>query len=280
MGNTTEAPAKPKSPPRRKKKRRKATFASESEMCTHFISKLPAEWIAYPEWGNWDMLLVRHSDGFQIGIEAKLRLNAKVISQAAENAYQCDKPGPDCRAILIPKGSNLDFQPVCNILSLQIIEIESESSKIPSTVNWYRPKLPNLDRASPAGNFKEFYPTERLELPEIIPIVEAGKPSPIKLTPWKIKAIKLDILLKKHGMVTRKLFKALNLSTTLFLHSGNDWMRKGTKRGEWERGANFPDLRTGCEENYDELEKRYKTWVRTLALEDRVKLEPQEEPVT
>ncbi|GHB36037.1 hypothetical protein GCM10007094_27060 [Pseudovibrio japonicus] len=280
MGDIDELPAKPKSPPRRKKKRRKATFASESEMCTHFISKLPVEWIAYPEWGNWDILLVRHSDGFQIGIEAKLRLNAKVISQAAENAYQCDKPGPDCRAILIPKGSNLDFQPVCNILSLQIIEIESESSKSPSTVNWYRPKLPNPDRASPAGNFKEFYPTERLELPEIIPIVEAGKPSPIKLTPWKIKAIKLDVLLKKHGVVTRKLFKALNLSTTLFLHSGNDWMRKGTARGEWERGANFPNFRAGCEENYDELEKRYKTWAKTLPLEDIVKPEREEEPVT
>ncbi len=279
MGDINELPAKPKSPSRRKKKRKKATFASESEMCAHFISKLPAEWITYPEWGNWDILLVRHSDGFQIGIEAKLRLNAKVISQAAENAYQCNTPGPDCRAILIPKGSNLDFQPVCNILSLQIIEIESENSKSPSTVNWYRPKLPNPDRASPAGNFKEFYPTERLELPEIIPIVEAGKPSPIKLTPWKIKAIKLDILLKKHGMVTRKLFKALNLSTTLFLHSGNGWMHKGTERGVWERGPNFPDLRTGCEENYDELEKRYKTWAKPLPLESILKPEPHEEPV-
>ncbi len=268
MGNTGEASGKRSRPTRKKKSRRKAEFASEHEMCAHFIQKLPKEWIAYPEWANWDILLVRKTDGFQVGIEAKLRLNAKVISQAAETAYQIDRQGPDCRAILIPKGSNLDFQPVCNILSLQIIEIESETSKSLSTVNWFRPKLPNPDRASPAGNFKEFYPTERVELPEIIPVAQAGKPAPIKLTPWKIKAIKLDILLKKHGRVTRKLFKALNLSTTLFLHSGNEWMHKGEARGHWLRGPNFPDFRAGCEENYDELEKRYKIWSKTLPLEE------------
>ncbi|KZK80919.1 hypothetical protein PsAD46_03967 [Pseudovibrio sp. Ad46] len=280
MSDTLDQPTKRSAPKRRKKRRRKAEFASESDMCTHFINKLPEEWVAYPEWGNWDILLVRKKDGFQVGIEAKLRLNAKVISQSAETAYHCDKPGPDCRAILIPKGSNLDFQPVCNILSLQIIEIESEISKSPSTVSWYRPKLPNPDRASPAGNFKEFYPSERLELPEIIPIVAAGKPSPIKLTPWKIKAIKLDILLQKHGVVTRKLFKALNLSTTLFLHSGNGWMLKGSERGAWTRGPSFPDFRIGCEENYDELEKRYKTWVKTLPMEGILAPETEKEPAS
>ncbi|QUS54184.1 hypothetical protein [Pseudovibrio brasiliensis] len=277
MSDITDTSKKRSAPARRKKRRRKAEFASENEMCAHFISKLPEEWVAYPEWGNWDILLVRKSDGFQVGIEAKLRLSAKVISQSAETAYQADKPGPDCRAILIPKGSNLDFQPVCNILQLQIIEIESETSKSPSTVNWYRPKLPNPDRASPAGNFKEFYPLERLELPEVIPVVEAGKPAPIKLTPWKIKAIKLDVILKKHGVATRKLFKALSLNTTLFLSSGNGWMLKGNARGEWLRGPNFPDFRMGCEENYDELEKRYKTWSKTLPMDDIIKPAAAEE---
>ncbi|KZL21810.1 hypothetical protein PsAD2_00235 [Pseudovibrio axinellae] len=273
MSDTIEPLEKRSAPTRRKKKRSKAVFLSESDMCTHFISKLPEEWIAYPEWANWDILLVRSTDGFQVGIEAKLRLNAKVISQAAEYAYQIDQPGPDCRAVLIPKGSNLDFQPVCNLLSLQIIEVDSPDSKSQKTSSWYRPKLPNANRASSAGNFKEFYPVSRLELPEIIPIVEAGKPAPIKLTPWKIKAIKLDILLKKHGIVTRRLFKALGLSPTLFLSSGKNWMQRCTKRGEWERGPNFPDLRNGCVENYEELEKRYKAWSRHLPLEENTNAE-------
>ncbi|SDR11298.1 hypothetical protein SAMN04515695_2832 [Pseudovibrio sp. Tun.PSC04-5.I4] len=253
---------------RRKKVKQKATFASESDMCAHFIKLLPEEWIVYPEWANWDILLIRKSDGLQIGVEAKLRLSAKVISQAGESAHEVDQPGPDCRAVLIPKGSNLDFQPVCKLLCLQIIEIESPESKRLSTKHWYHPNLPKPGRASSAGYFKEFYPQSRHLLPEIVPAVPAGKSSPIKLTPWKIKAIKLDVLLKRHGVVTRKIFKALGLSTTLFLYSDKKWMQRCQPKGAWERGPNFPDLQKGCEENYEELEKRYTTWSKTLPLEE------------
>jgi hypothetical protein len=41
--------------------------------------------MVYPETEGWDILLVRVSDGFQIGIQAKLALNIGVINQCLEH---------------------------------------------------------------------------------------------------------------------------------------------------------------------------------------------------
>lgn len=67
-------------------------FAKESDLCAAFIAAVsrPAEryeierdrWVVYPETADFDILLRREADGAQIGIEAKLRLNAYVVSQA------------------------------------------------------------------------------------------------------------------------------------------------------------------------------------------------------
>ena len=56
-----------------------AGFAKESDLCAAFLASLPEGWTAYPETAGFDILLGREVDGFQIGIQAKLRLNAKVI---------------------------------------------------------------------------------------------------------------------------------------------------------------------------------------------------------
>nr|WP_139181169.1 hypothetical protein [Pseudomonas aeruginosa] len=55
---------------------------SEAELCAAFIdefNRVPG-WTCYPETAGFDILVV-HAEGRQIGVEAKLQLNAKVAAQ-------------------------------------------------------------------------------------------------------------------------------------------------------------------------------------------------------
>jgi hypothetical protein len=54
---------------------------------------------------------VRNADGFQVGIQAKLKFNIDVINQALERygTWNVAGEGPDCRAVLVPDdASQLD----------------------------------------------------------------------------------------------------------------------------------------------------------------------------
>lgn len=76
------------------------TFETEAALCQAFIRSVPAEWIVYPETAGWDILLVHRIGGWQIGVEAKQTLNAKVLCQAIDGVrYNAD--GPDFRAVLV-----------------------------------------------------------------------------------------------------------------------------------------------------------------------------------
>ena len=62
---------------------RRQAFATEAALCQAFVEwAAPQGWIAYAETAGWDLLLVAPS-GHQMGVQAKLSLNAKVIAQAA-----------------------------------------------------------------------------------------------------------------------------------------------------------------------------------------------------
>ena len=91
------------------------TFTREVQLCSAFIAALPEGWVPYAETGSFDILLVRALDGFQIGIQAKLRLNAKVIRQACEGgrAATVMVPNPDCHAILVPRAPWAPTWPSC-----------------------------------------------------------------------------------------------------------------------------------------------------------------------
>ena len=76
----------------------------EADLCSLFIrdfNTMPG-WTCYPEAAGFDVLAV-HEDGRQLGVEAKLTLNAKVADQILpmRNGDFFDKPGPDYRLSLI-----------------------------------------------------------------------------------------------------------------------------------------------------------------------------------
>ena len=73
-------------------------------------------------WGgpaNWD--------GFQIGVEAKLRLSTEVVRQAFQTsrASTITDPNPECRAILVPKGAvGADMAKLCACPIRTVIGLE------------------------------------------------------------------------------------------------------------------------------------------------------------
>ena len=203
-------------------------YAKEEDLCGAFIRCLPEGWTAYPETG-FDILLSRDEDGFQIGVEAKLRLNAKVISQAMEyqSVAHIGEPAPDCRAVLVPESKTGALTEICAALGVTLIRMtENIIFADDGQPDWlypdkrkyikarrrfgechtapFKPELPSLkERYSLREEWFERCPERRLVLPEYVPDVQAGSAAPVALTSWKIKAIKIAVTLEKRGYVKR-----------------------------------------------------------------------------
>jgi len=248
-------------------KRDVAQFATEAELCAAFIAALPKEWTAYPETGGFDILLSRNSDGFQIGVEAKLRLNAKVICQAAEEVgySYVDRAGPDCRAVLIPDGVSMDMAGICPLIGITVIRMRSE--------NRYTPFSPDLPRSKDTylwGGWYERCPAQHIELPDWVPDVSAGSSAPVALTDWKVRAIKIVITLEKRGFVTRKDFAFFGISMSRWTQER--WLKQDG-RGGWVAGDHLPDFRAQHPVNFPQIEADYEKWKNPAAMAKGMKQE-------
>lgn len=231
-------------------------------MCAEFIKHLPPGWTAYPEtWG--DILLVR-SDGVQIGIEAKLSLNANVISQIAEDAWSGHQPGPDFRAVLVPFGKAGSLASVCRLIGLTVIQMHAPEDQTYG-MGRFRPALPELakDYWGLHSDWWDNAPDARVPVPEYVPDVAAGSAAPVQLTSWKIKAIKIAVLVERRGYVTRADFKALRIDHRLWLAPGSRWLEHGDVRGHYVRGQRFPDFRAQHPVNYEQIAADYERWSPT-----------------
>src|SRR6185437_3226759 len=168
-------------------------FKTEAELCAAFIEWAIREgYRCYPETADFDILAV-DEDGWQIGIEAKLRMNVKVISQALPR-YGAEI-GPDHRAILVPSIDS-ELREICGFCGLEIFYCLTR----------YRDPRPGRrhefarDRSDRGAMF-DWNPKQRCELPEYMPDVPAGVPSPLKLTPWKIAALKVLARIEISGWI-------------------------------------------------------------------------------
>lgn len=236
-------------------------FVTEAAMCKRFLSALPEEWVSYLETAGWDILLVRKADGFQVGIQAKLKLNAHVISQALENygVWSVDRPGPDCRAILVPWDQS-GYELICKYIGITVIRVTPEQT--PSA--WGYVSRTVFEPALPGGYFgnqdpwQEWAPMMRHMLPDYVPDVTAGSPAPIQLTSWKIAALKLTVLLDRRGHVLRSDFKHLGIDHRRWLPSGAGWLV--IDGGRYIKGAHFPDFARQHPRVYREIEADFETW--------------------
>lgn len=217
-------------------------FESETALCARFISGLKAGWTPYAETAGWDILLVRDVDGFQIGIEAKLKLNAHVISQCLEEYghWSADRDGPDCRAVLVPTGESGYFGRIAHYIGVTIIMVRTpEENRYTREI--FQPDLPRSGQEWDSRNWHQWAPTRRHKLPEYVPDVAAGASAPMQLTDWKISALKIIATIEKRGYVTRADFKHHKMDHRRWLTRGAEWLV--AQDGRFTPGPYLPNLK-------------------------------------
>lgn len=170
-------------------------YKLEREMCEELVGwSAPSGWIAYPEQGGWDLLLVRR--GVQFGVQTKLRPTVKLMSQALSNPTR----GPHYRAVAVGNmdyRERLDFERVAKACHLVPIDMSCHHS------HW-------LDSAGNRSKFYTFiqwrhyrwFPEETIWIPPFVPKHAAGVPSPRTVSPWMVAAVKMELLFRSKGWVT------------------------------------------------------------------------------
>ena len=202
--------------------KREVLFKTETDLCAAFLAWLKRypDWVAYAETEGWDILLA-HRDGTQIGIQAKLIFNMKVLSQAVEDGGGWSKTGPDYRAVLVPQGQG--WEVLCSALGLTLIQARKG----------YRTEFefnPSLDEQS-WTHWHYCNPEKRHPLPAYIPDVAAGASAPCVLTKWKIGALEICAVIEIRGHVTRTDFKIAGVDHRRWVES---WLEPVTDiPGAW-----------------------------------------------
>lgn len=235
-------------------------FASEVELCARFIENVGPDWIAYAETAGWDILLVRKADGFQIGIEAKLKLNALVLTQALEEygSWSVEKPGPDCRAVLVPE-SEQGYDRIAAYIGVTVLRVHSPNARYLSRP--FYPSLPIIGKGYVGGeeSWYEWAPAQRHRLPEYVPDVPAGASAPTQLTDWKIGALKIAVTLEKRGYVTRADFKHIQIDHRRWLASGMGWLT--VENGRYVKGPYLPNFKAQHPIVYEQIAADADRWM-------------------
>lgn len=242
-------------------------FATEADLVAKFCelidpdnrrnpSNLP-KWTPYHETAGWDLLLVGEA-GAQIGIEAKLSLNPKVLDQALPGRW-ADVAGPDFRAVLVPgDGLQNHMDTIARHLGITVIRVSSRSGWNGKQTYDFSPHLPDLKSPYDRQDWPDWLPARRCNLPDYVPDVTGGHSAPVALTDWKIRAIKLLIILERRGYVTRRDMKALSISPSRWTDAWHGFLAAG--EGGYVRNGRTPDLKAQHPTNWAQIEADYETW--------------------
>jgi hypothetical protein len=240
-------------------------FSKEADLVQDWLALLKEQdrkqdWTVYPETAGWDVLLV-HRNGSQIGIEAKLSLNAKVLAQALDGSTSYWNPnGPDYRAVLVPEGKvQHHMGSLARALGVTVLRHSPKDGghgyryiDLPTGEAWSSREWPN------------WCPAERCKLPDYVPDVEAGHSAPVQLTDWKVRAIKLLIVLERRGYVTRADMKALQISPTRWCDSWHGFLARDP-RG-FIRCERTPDLKAQHPVNWAQIDADFQAWGKEFDL--------------
>lgn len=219
--------------------RAKCVFKKETELCSAFIAWVRAQphardggspvplWTPYAETAGWDILLVG-ADGTQIGIQAKLRFNLKVLEQAIPGSRDhWHDQGPDYRAILVPDHDGTAAK-ICTALGLVVFAPVGRDGLASGEFT------PGFD-TDHEGSWHYWSPRVRCELPEFIPDVAAGSSAPRQLTKWKVRALRILATLEINGFVTREDFLTHGIDPRPWTGTAG-WLKPGTRPGDFVRG--------------------------------------------
>lgn len=222
--------AKPKGP----------TFSTESLLCDKFIAAAREsrehQWKVYPETSGWDVLLARASDGFQVGVQAKLRPNVDVLAQAnVKLRYK----GPDIHAVLVPS-CNGAFCEVAEALGIMVVQ----AKVLEVGASWGVDR--NLDalvsKAQTHAHLKG-----RCWLPPFEPNLPAGVPGPRQVTQWKCNVAQVCAQIRAGEAISRDTAKYLRLDPAQLQPVAGTFKPKLFKVPSWMRlpDVDFPEVSLG-----------------------------------
>jgi hypothetical protein len=222
-----------------------ARFKTEADLCQAFIAwagRHHPDLRCLAEWEGWD-ILVAYPEGFQLGIQAKLRANAKVIRQAAPEGFYGDmRTGPDFRGVLIPERN--DWAEVAEQLGLVPFYsgLEEYDWQAKRKVGWdfipsLRPGHQTVDVLF--SDWVDWNPETRHELPPVASTGSvAGSSAPVTLTPWKLRALDVLAVLAVESEIQPARMRALGVDPRRWTQ--NHWLLPTEKRGFWFRGPKCP----------------------------------------
>lgn len=215
--------------------KKKPIYETEAALCADFIAWVKREsgkfrhgektpvWTSYAETKGWDILLVA-DDGTQIGVQAKLRFNLKVLEQTIPDCWDSwSQSGPDYRAVLVPDNG---YARLCNALGLILFYPRD---------GWRSDEMdfgPGLVPEYWNGGWHHWWPAKRHTLPEYVPDVIAGASGPVQLTKWKVSALRLVAALETRGYITRADFAALRIDPRRWV-GPHGWLIPGARKGEF-----------------------------------------------
>ncbi len=215
-------------------------FATEADLCATFLAWVHAcsgkvkrgercpVWTPYAETAGWDILLVAE-DGTQIGIQAKLKFNMKVLAQTVPDSWAVwHQRGPDYRAVLVPERDSTHLN-ICTALGLILFTPDGRPWGL-DPVQEFSPDL-----GSPGSTWHWWSPEKREKLPAYVPDVVAGAAGPVQLTEWKVKALRMVALLEVQGTVNRTDFRNNHLDSRRWTGPGG-WLIPTDKPGVYARG--------------------------------------------
>lgn len=221
-------------------KKREPKYATEAALCADFIrwakdlsgkyaggGRQTPNWTPYAETAGWDILLVA-ADGTQIGVQAKLKFNMKVLHQCIPSAWESwRETGPDYRAVLVPERDST-YTDICGALGLALFHPQG-------TWRGESDFEPGLHMEHYNGGWHYWSPAKRHELPEFVPDVVAGDSAPLQLTKWKIAALRIVATLQTRGFVTRQDFRGYSIDARRWTGPGG-WLVAGAVPGQYVRG--------------------------------------------
>lgn len=247
-------------------------WTTEAAMVADFVAFAAHHgWVGYAETCGWDLILHRPADGFQIGVEAKLSLNATVLVQVLGHDHWSGEQGPDCHAILVPRPKAVNgLATIANRLGITVITGSGPEHWTKWKGAAFHPDLPRLEHdylTDYREDWPQRCPDRRCKLPDYVPDVEGGKPAPVTLTEWKIAAIKAQIILESRGFLTRQDFKALRINASRWTQF---WLRSDGCGG-WTDAGSMPDFKAQHPVNYEQIKADAPKWMppaqpRQLAL--------------
>lgn len=227
-------------------------ISSEAELCDIFMKEFNAidGWSCYPEAAGFDILVV-HQDGRQIGVEAKMQLNAKVADQILPDRYEFyGRPGPDYRLVIVSKITDASRGIVKMLDQLGVkVMVPRESWNTQLQRHYSFDLRQNLIEASGRQPYHydictfDWNPPERCQVPVMVTSLRAGIPCPVRLTPWKEKALMVLAQLRSQGFITAKQISSHGVGVTAWTQAPGSkpaWLAKGTERGTWIETEHLP----------------------------------------